>query len=62
MLAWRNPRLDKSLGHGHWGMGGCLAAHLRAFDVVREISGAQGLNLAGLRAGGNRPDALASAG
>jgi len=52
MLVWRNPRLDKSLGHGHWGMGDYIAAQLRAFDVVREISGAHDLNLVGLCAGG----------
>jgi polyhydroxyalkanoate synthase len=52
MLVWRNPRLDTSLGHGHWGMDEYLAAHLRAFDVVREISGTQDLNLVGLCAGG----------
>jgi polyhydroxyalkanoate synthase subunit PhaC len=52
MLVWRNPRLDKSLGHGHWGMSDYIAAELRAFDVVREISGAKDLNLVGLCAGG----------
>jgi polyhydroxyalkanoate synthase subunit PhaC len=52
MLVWRNPRLDKSLGHGHWGMDDYIAAELRAFDVVREISGAHDLNLVGLCAGG----------
>jgi polyhydroxyalkanoate synthase len=52
MLVWRNPRLDKSLGHGHWGMDDYLAAHVRAFDVVREITDAEDLNLVGLCAGG----------
>jgi polyhydroxyalkanoate synthase subunit PhaC len=52
MLVWRNPRPDKSLGHGHWGMDQYLAAHVRAFDVVREITGAEDLNLVGLCAGG----------
>jgi polyhydroxyalkanoate synthase subunit PhaC len=52
MLVWRNPRLDKSAGHGHWGMDDYLAAHVRAFDVVREITGAGDLNLVGLCAGG----------
>jgi len=52
MMVWRNPRLDRRLGHGHWGMGDYLAAHMRAFDVVREITGAEDLNLIGLCAGG----------
>jgi polyhydroxyalkanoate synthase subunit PhaC len=52
MLVWRSPRRDKSLGHGHWGMDAYLAAHVRAFDVVREITGAEDLNLVGLCAGG----------
>jgi len=50
MVVWRNPRLDKS--HGHWGMGEYIAAQLRAFDVVCEISGSPDLNLVGLCAGG----------
>jgi polyhydroxyalkanoate synthase len=52
MVVWRNPRLDSSAGHGHWGMNDYLAAHVRAFDVVREITGAEDLNLIGLCAGG----------
>ena len=52
MLVWRNPRLDKSADHGHWGMDDYLAAHVRAFDLVREITGAEDLNLVGLCAGG----------
>jgi polyhydroxyalkanoate synthase len=52
MLVWRNPRLDVNAGHGHWGMNDYLAAHLRAFDVVREITGAEDLNLIGLCSGG----------
>jgi polyhydroxyalkanoate synthase len=52
MLVWRNPRPDRRLGHGHWGIGDYLAAHVRAFDVVREITGAEDLNLVGLCAGG----------
>jgi polyhydroxyalkanoate synthase subunit PhaC len=52
MLVWRNPRNDKSAGHGHWGMEDYLAAHVRAFDVVREIAGTEDLNVVGLCAGG----------
>jgi polyhydroxyalkanoate synthase len=52
MLVWRNPRLDKNEGHGHWGMDDYIAAHVRAFDLVREITGAEDLNLVGLCAGG----------
>lgn len=52
MVVWRNPRLDRSLGHGHWGMDDYLAAHVRAFNLVREIAGAEDLNLVGLCAGG----------
>jgi polyhydroxyalkanoate synthase subunit PhaC len=52
MVVWRNPRLDKALGHGNWGLEDYLAAHARAFDVVRAITGAADINLAGLCAGG----------
>jgi polyhydroxyalkanoate synthase len=52
MLVWRNPSPEPSAGHGHWGMDDYLAAHIRAFDVVREITGAEDLNLLGLCAGG----------
>ncbi len=50
MVVWRNPR--KEDGHGRWGMEDYLAAHVRAIDVVREISGAEDINLLGLCAGG----------
>ncbi|WP_347349959.1 alpha/beta fold hydrolase [Intrasporangium sp.] len=52
MIVWRNPREDPSLGHGAWGLDEYLAAHIRAFDIVREITGAKDLNLVGLCAGG----------
>ena len=52
MLVWRNPSTDPSAGHGYWGMDEYLAAHVRVFDVVREITGADDLNVAGLCAGG----------
>jgi polyhydroxyalkanoate synthase len=38
MVVWRNPRKHPSLGHGRWGMEDYVAAHTRAFDVVRELT------------------------
>ena len=52
IVVWRNPRKDESAGHGRWGLEDYLAAHVRAFDVVREITGAGDINLLGLCAGG----------
>ncbi|MDN5795523.1 MAG: alpha/beta fold hydrolase [Intrasporangium sp.] len=52
MIVWRNPREDPALGHGTWGLEEYLEAHIRAFDIVREITGAKDLNLVGLCAGG----------
>lgn len=52
MLVWRNPRKDKKSGHGKWTLDDYLAAHIRAFDVVRAITGADDLNLLALCAGG----------
>lgn len=52
MLVWRNPRADKKSGHGKWSLDDYLAAHIRAFDVVREITSAPDLNLLALCAGG----------
>jgi polyhydroxyalkanoate synthase len=45
MVVWRNPRMDPSLGHGRWGLEEYVAAHVRAFDVVRQTTGAPELNL-----------------
>jgi polyhydroxyalkanoate synthase len=50
MVVWRNPR--EEAGQGYWGLADYLGAHLRAFDVVREITGAGDINLLGLCAGG----------
>jgi polyhydroxyalkanoate synthase len=52
MVVWRNPRKDPKLRHGHWSLEDYLQAHLRAFDVVREITGAEDINLVGLCSGG----------
>jgi polyhydroxyalkanoate synthase subunit PhaC len=52
MVVWRNPRKDPALGHGRWGLDDYLEAHIRAFDLVREITGAEDINLVGLCAGG----------
>lgn len=51
-VVWRNPRKDRSLGHGKWGLEDYISAHVRAFDVVREITGSDSLNLLGLCGGG----------
>lgn len=51
MVAWRNPRKDND-EHSHWGLEDYLEGTIRAFDVVREISGSDRLNCVGLCAGG----------
>jgi len=50
MIVWRNPRQD--LGHGEWGLEDYVAATVRAFEVVREITGSEDLNVLGFCAGG----------
>ena len=52
MLVWRNPRKDKQAGHGAWGLEDYMSAVARACTVVREIAGADDLNLLGFCAGG----------
>lgn len=52
MVVWRNPRKDASLKHGYWGLADYIEAHVRAFEVVRDVTGAEDLNLLGLCAGG----------
>lgn len=52
MVVWRNPRKDKSAGHGRWSLEDYLAAHVRAIDVAREITRSDDINLLGLCAGG----------
>jgi polyhydroxyalkanoate synthase subunit PhaC len=47
-MVWRNPRPE----HGGWNMADYVAAQLRALDVVREISGADDVNVLGACAGG----------
>jgi polyhydroxyalkanoate synthase subunit PhaC len=47
-MVWRNPRRE----HGAWGLADYVAAQLRALDVVREISGANDVNVLGACAGG----------
>jgi polyhydroxyalkanoate synthase len=52
MLVWRNPRKNRQAGHGEWGIEDYMSAVIRAFDVVREIAGAEDLNMVGFCAGG----------
>ena len=52
MLVWRNPRKYRQAGHGQWGLDEYVAATIRAFTVVREITGSDDLNLLGFCAGG----------
>lgn len=47
-MVWRNP----GRGHGGWTMDDYIAAELRAVDIVREISGADDINILGACAGG----------
>ncbi|MFC7446850.1 PHA/PHB synthase family protein [Rhodococcus daqingensis] len=51
-LVWRNPSTDPDCGHGNWGLEDYMSAVIRAFDVVKEITGAEDLNLLGFCAGG----------
>lgn len=50
MVVWRDGGHDP--GHGYRRLADYLAAHLRAFDVVREITDADEINLLGWCAGG----------
>jgi polyhydroxyalkanoate synthase len=50
MIVWRNPRAE--LGHGRWGMDDYLAAHLRAAEIVQNITRSETINWLGLCAGG----------
>jgi polyhydroxyalkanoate synthase len=50
MIVWRNPRAE--LGHGRWGIDDYLAAHARAAEAVKEITGSDTINWLGLCAGG----------
>ena len=52
MIVWRNPRKDPRLGHGKWGFDAYVAAVIRAFGVVKDISGSEDLNLLGFCMGG----------
>lgn len=52
MVVWRNPRKDPELRHGFWSLEDYLEAHVRAFDVVQEITGCEDINLIGLCSGG----------
>src|ERR1700757_3384174 len=47
-VVWRNPRPE----HGGWAMDDYVAAQLRALDIVREISNADGVNVLAACAGG----------
>ena len=48
MLVWRNPRRELP----NWGLDDYVQATVRAFDVVREITGSEDLNALGFCAGG----------
>jgi polyhydroxyalkanoate synthase len=52
MVIWRNPSRDKAAGHGLWGLDEYVSAHIRALEVVRDITGSDQPNLLGLCAGG----------
>ena len=47
-IVWRNPRRE----HGGWAMADYVGAQLRALDVVREITGADDVNMLAACAGG----------
>src|SRR5436190_6936791 len=50
MIVWRNQRAE--LGHGRWGIDDYLTAQAKAAEVIKKITGSDGINWLGLSAGG----------